>query len=93
MYFKADKIPRLDNLKAESQRMDAERLLVAARENETLAQVLLRRTIGVALDRPVRAIDELQRTLQAPPLEADVLVSVMMNNPQLARLVTQERQA
>lgn len=92
-FFKVGKISRLDLLKAESQHMDAERALVAARENESLAQVLLRRAIGVGLDRPIRTTGELRRGLDAPPTEDAVLAEAVKRNPQLRKLSTQVRQA
>lgn len=91
--FDAGKISRLDLLKAESQRMDAERGLRAATEAEQLAQAQLRRAIGDATDRPVRADGALQRELEEPPAEATVIERAVANNPNLKRLAAQARQA
>lgn len=89
--FAAGKISRLDRLKAEAQRMDAERALVAAREAAALAEALLGRAIGV-MDRPVRATGELRGQLEPPPGEESVLARATSRNPQLKRHGAQARQ-
>ena len=91
--FDAGKVSRLDLLKAESQRMDAERGLRAVKESEQLAQALLRRAIGDDTDRPVRAAGALQGELEEPPAEATVIERALANNPNLKRLAAQARQA
>ena len=90
--YTAGKISHLDKLKAELQRLDAERAVVAAREAAALAQALLRRAVGVATDRPVRASGELRQQLDPPPSEAEVLSSAVNGSPQLQRLAAQARQ-
>lgn len=90
--YAAGKVSRLDRLKAEAQRMDAERAVVAAREAAALAQALLRRTLGVATELPVRATGDLRRPLTPSPPEAAVLASAVSRNPQLQRLAAQARQ-
>jgi outer membrane protein TolC len=92
-FYDAGKVARLDKLRAESQRLDAERALVAAVESESLAQQQLLRTLGVTEDRPVRATDELRRTLEPSPSEASVLSSAFAGNPHIERLAAQAHQA
>ncbi|MCC7074476.1 MAG: TolC family protein [Deltaproteobacteria bacterium] len=89
----AGKTSRLDLLKAEAQRMDAERGLRAAQEAEQLAQALVRRAIGEGTDRPVRAEGTLVRELEEPPAEAALIERALANNPNLRRLAAQARQA
>ncbi len=90
--YNAGKISHLDKLKAESQRMDAERAVVAAREAAALAQALLRRAIGVATERPVHASGELRRQLDPSPSEESVLADAAARNPHLQRQAAQARQ-
>lgn len=92
VFHQAGKTSRLDVLKAESQRVSAERTLIAARENETLAQILLRQTLGTGMDQPLRAVSNLNAQLIAAPSEEAVLAEAAKQNPRLRSLRAQEAQ-
>jgi outer membrane protein len=91
--FQAGKGSRLDKLKAESQRMDAERALLNAQQVELLAQAALRRVLGSDTARPVRAQGEMPGDIAPPPDEDDVVTRAVEHNPQLGRIEAQARQA
>jgi outer membrane protein len=97
-FYDAGKVSNLDKLKAESQRMEAERALHNARAAEHLAQAVLRRTMGVEMDRPIRAIVQADSpptaaTGDTPPSEDATVTLALADNPQVKRLTAQVRQA
>lgn len=92
-FYEAGKTSRLDVLRAESQRTDAERALLVAEENEALAQVQLRGSLGSGMDRRVLAVDNLSQRRRPPPSEQFALAQLLRMNSRLSGLLAQERQA
>jgi outer membrane protein TolC len=81
----ADKGTRLDLLKAQAQRMEAELLLVAAKEARGVAEAQLRRALGVGADFPVAARRGEFRVVEPPPTEESLYADVVSTNPALAQ--------
>lgn len=80
----ADKATRLDHLKAQAQRMEAERLLIAATEARGLAEAQLRRGLGVDADFPLDLDGDLRR-VEPPPTEESLYADAVSTNPALAQ--------
>lgn len=92
-FFDAGKVSTLDKLKAESQRMEAERALHNARAGQHLAQAILRRAMGVDVGRPIKPIPQAGDTIDLPPSEEATVATALTDNPQVRRLAAQVRQA
>lgn len=92
-FFDAGKVSTLDKLKAESQRMEAERALHNAGGGQHLAQAILRRTMGVDVGRPIQPIPQVGGIIDLPPSEEATVATALADNPQVRRLAAQVRQA
>lgn len=77
---------RLDVLRASSQRVEAERSLVAAREAHALAVVLLGKVMGLDPRAPVSVTGSLPAAVEPPPTEAALLEAALAGNPELRKI-------
>jgi OMF family outer membrane factor len=83
--FHAGKATRLDALKAEAARLDAERLLTAAGEAEVVATVQLAQAMGRDGGARVTARGALPRALAEPPRSEALIEEALAGNPDLQR--------
>ncbi len=91
--FAAGRTSRVDPLRARAQRLDAERALVAARESEEVAGVLLRKAMGLESHERLRATGSLPEA--APPGEPEqrLLAQALHRDVDIVRLDQQIAQA
>jgi outer membrane protein TolC len=92
-YFEAGKTIRLDALKAEAARLDAERVLANAREAETMALVALAQAIGLRSVQPISIEGELPASFEEAPPDDEVIEAVTVNNPDIQQARAQVAQA
>ncbi len=92
-FLKAGKATRLDGLKAEAARLDAERIVFSARELETLAGVRLAQMIGLDSDVSIRPAGELPRDFAQPAGQTDLVQVTLEQNPDLKSAALQMKQA
>ncbi|MBI5510500.1 MAG: TolC family protein [Deltaproteobacteria bacterium] len=83
----------LDALKAEAQRLDAERALVAARGAEASAQAQLRRVLGIEEVVPLSAVGVLADSAGASVDESTLLGAALAHDPDVGRVTAQLEQA
>lgn len=91
--FRAGRATRLDGMKAEAQRVDAERTAQRAEEVAQLALVLLRRALGTGMDERLDPTDRLPEGPHTPKGAAALSALALAANAELARLDRQLEQA
>lgn len=91
-FFRAGKSTRLDVLKAQAAKLDAERNLANARESEKIARVLLAQVIGIE-NAPALLDGKLPENFVPPVREEDLLKQVLENSPDMKRAAYQVQQA
>lgn len=92
-FFKAGKTTRLDVLKAEAARLDAERVLANAQELEKMSVVLLAQAIGLRPGLTFSVEGELPRGIKDPPSDDEILRAVTAHNPDIKQALLQVAQA
>lgn len=92
-FFKAGKTTRLDVLKAEAARLDAERGLANAREAEKMALVTLAQAIGLSPGPAFSIEGELPRNFEEPSSDDEMLRAAAARNPDLQQAQAQVAQA
>ena len=92
-FFKAGKTTRLDALKAEAARLDAERGLANAQEAEKMALVSLAQAIGRSPGLEFSIEGELQGRFEEPPSDDEMLRVVAARNPDIQQAQLQVAQA
>jgi len=91
-FFHAGKATRLDALKAEAARLDAERSLTAAHETEVVAAVQLAQAMGLDGAARVTARGTLPQDLAEAPLAETAIQAAVAGNPDLQRAAHQIEQ-
>jgi outer membrane protein TolC len=92
-FFRAGKATRLDGLKAETARLDAERSLTVAREALAVAVVRLAQAVGIDGKDPIVPQGSLPQDLLDPPALDQAFESALTANPDLQRAARQVEQA
>jgi outer membrane protein TolC len=92
-FFQVGKATRLDQLKAEAARLDAERSLTAASETEVVAAVRLGQAIGLEAKEVIVPQGSLSVELLNPPALDQAVESALIRNPDLQRVAHQVEQA
>lgn len=92
-FFKAGKTTRLDALKAEAARLDAERRLANAREAEKMALVTLAQAIGLSPDLAFSIQGELPTHFAEAPPDDEMYRVATANNPDIQQARIQVVQA
>jgi len=92
-FFRAGKATRLDVLKAEAARLDAEKSLTAARESETVALAQFAQAMGFDSRAGIVPRGALTRDLAEPPPLDQTTDAVLAHNPDLQRAARQVEQA
>jgi outer membrane protein TolC len=84
-FLKAGKASRLEALKAEAQLLDAERILIQAREALGISVLILKKTMGIGVQAPIDIGDGLPETFSEPGNEELLLSEMIQNNPDLKK--------
>jgi outer membrane protein TolC len=92
-FFRVGKATRLDGLKAEAARLDAERSLTEAREAEAVAAGRLAQAIGLDGKEAIVPRGSLPEDLLDPPAADQAIESALARNPELQRAARQVEQA
>lgn len=92
-FFKAGKTTRLDLLKAEAARLDAERVLANAQEAEKMSVVSLTQAIGIRSGPVVSVEGELPGRFKAPSSDDEMLQAATARNPEIKQALLQVAQA
>lgn len=92
-FFKAGKTTRLDALKAEAARLDAERVLANAREAEKMALVSLAQAIGLSPGLAFSVEGELPGRFEEPSPDDEMLRTAVARNPDVKQAQLQVAQA
>jgi outer membrane protein len=92
-YQKAGKATRIESLKAGAQLLDAERILVQAREALRISELILKKTIGVGVDAKINIADGLPETFAEPETDEVLLAQMFENNPDLKKSIQFKEQA
>lgn len=92
-FFKAGKTTRLDVLKAEAARLDAERVLANAREAEKMSLVSLAQAIGLRSDQMFSVEGELPVRFEKPLPDDEMLRAAASRNPDIQQALLQAAQA
>jgi len=92
-FFKAGKTTRLDVLKAEAARLDAERVLANAQEAEKMSVVSLAQAIGLRSGLTFSVEGELPGGFKEPLSEDEMLRAVAAHNPDIKQALLQLAQA
>lgn len=91
-FFRAGKSTRLDVMKAQAAKLDAERNLTNAKESEKIARVLLAQVIGIE-NTPALLDGKLPENFVPPVREEDLLKQVLENSPDIKHAAYQVQQA
>ena len=92
-FFKAGKTTRLDVLKAEAARLDAERVLANAQETEKMSLVSLAQAIGLRSGLTFSIEGELPGRFKEPSPDDEMLRAAFARNPDLKQALLQVAQA
>lgn len=92
-FFKAGKTTRLDVLKAEAARLDAERVLANAQEAEKMSVVSLAQAIGLRSGLTFSVAGELPGGFKEPPSDDEMLRTAVARNPDVKQAQLQVAQA
>ena len=92
-FFKAGKTTRLDVLKAEAARLDAERVLANAQEAEKMSVVSLAQAIGLRPGLAFSLEGELPGRFEAPSPDDEMLHTASARNPDVKQAQLQLAQA
>jgi outer membrane protein TolC len=87
-FFRAGKVTKLDVLKAQSQRMQAEKDLTSAQGLLRLAEVLLKQSMGIDIKDELGIKGKLPATVDEPPARDDAMREALEKNPDIKRLNT-----
>lgn len=92
-FFKAGKTTRLDVLKAEAARLDAERVLANAQEAEKMSVVSLAQAIGLRSGLTFSVEGELPGRFKEPSSDDEMLRAASAHNPDIKQALLQVTQA
>ena len=92
-FFKAGKTTRLDVLKAEAARLDAERVLANAQEVEKMSLVSLAQAIGLRSGLTFSVEGELPGRFKEPSSDDEMQRAVAAHNPDIKQALLQVAQA
>ena len=92
-YQKSGKAARIESLKAEAQLLDAERILVQAREALRISELILKKTIGVGVDAHIGIAGGLPETFAEPGSDEFLMAQMVENNPDLKKSAKFKEQA
>jgi len=93
VFFKAGKTTRLDVLKAEAARLDAERVLANAQEAEKMSVVSLAQAIGLRSGLTFSVEGELPGRFKEPQSADEMLREAAAHNPDIKQALLQAAQA
>lgn len=92
-FFKAGKTTRLDVLKAEAARLDAERVLANAQEAEKMSVASLAQAIGLSFGPTFSVEGDLPGGFREPQSEDEILREAAAHNPEVKQALLQAAQA
>ncbi|MDA8161491.1 MAG: TolC family protein [Desulfobacteraceae bacterium] len=87
-FFKAGKVTKLDVLKAQSQRMQAEKDLISAHGVLRLAEVFLRQSMGIDAKDGLDIKGGLPDAVDEPPAYEDAMKEALEKNPDIKKFDT-----